>query len=119
MPPHHANKLSGVLHATVRDWAAEGSGERLESFGQLLQTLKKHRPVGSRVLLPGSGLARLLCETCAAGYKVCVLAAVLSLSHFAALVDSLMIQHLLGVLWSRRTARPFTWPLPVSSGPGQ
>eukprot|EP00615_Pteridomonas_danica_P017945 CAMPEP_0114404158 /NCGR_PEP_ID=MMETSP0102-20121206/19379_1 /TAXON_ID=38822 ORGANISM="Pteridomonas danica, Strain PT" /NCGR_SAMPLE_ID=MMETSP0102 /ASSEMBLY_ACC=CAM_ASM_000212 /LENGTH=387 /DNA_ID=CAMNT_0001568779 /DNA_START=1627 /DNA_END=2787 /DNA_ORIENTATION=- len=69
IPHHHANKLSGTLHAVSRDWAEDGKLEREESYQPLLTSLKEKLPIGSSVLVPGSGLARLACEISAAGFK--------------------------------------------------
>eukprot|EP00614_Pseudopedinella_elastica_P010233 CAMPEP_0172596318 /NCGR_PEP_ID=MMETSP1068-20121228/16080_1 /TAXON_ID=35684 /ORGANISM="Pseudopedinella elastica, Strain CCMP716" /LENGTH=520 /DNA_ID=CAMNT_0013395279 /DNA_START=27 /DNA_END=1589 /DNA_ORIENTATION=- len=69
VPPHHANKLSGTLHALSRDWAREGRLERSEAYGPILAALKARLPLGSTVLVPGSGLARLTCEIAARGFK--------------------------------------------------
>lgn len=69
VPSHHADKLSGTLHALSRDWSIEGAGERAESYDPLIEAVKTALPLGAKVLVPGSGLARLLCEVSGAGYK--------------------------------------------------
>jgi hypothetical protein len=43
--------------------------EREESYAPLLRLLAEKLPIGSKVLVPGSGLARLTCELTGAGYK--------------------------------------------------
>ena len=69
VPSHHADKLSGTLHALSRDWSVEGSGERAESYSPLIDAVRATLPLGAKVLVPGSGLARLVCEISGAGYK--------------------------------------------------
>lgn len=69
IPHHHASKLSGTLHAVSRDWTHDGRKERDEAYIPLLSNLRESLPIGARVLVPGSGLARLMCEISAAGYK--------------------------------------------------
>jgi len=62
VPFHHANKLSGTVHAVCRDWSSEGAPERAQAYGPLLAGLRSSLPKGSRVLVPGSGLGRFACE---------------------------------------------------------
>ena len=69
VPSHHADKLAGTLHALSRDWSAEGAGERAESYAPLVRAVQASLPIGAKVLVPGSGLARLTCEISGAGYK--------------------------------------------------
>lgn len=69
MPAHHADKLTGILHAVSRDWGAEGLQERDECYVPLLDVLRDQMPAGARVLVPGSGLGRLACEVAGLGLQ--------------------------------------------------
>lgn len=69
VPTHHANKLSGTLHCVARDWTADGAVERAEAYEPVLKALSDALPKGGKVLVPGSGLARLVCEIAGAGYR--------------------------------------------------
>uniref|UniRef100_A0A7S2BJU0 carnosine N-methyltransferase n=1 Tax=Octactis speculum TaxID=3111310 RepID=A0A7S2BJU0_9STRA len=70
VPTHHANKLSGILHAVSRDWSSEGEQERQEAYAPLLNALMQSGlPIGSTVLVPGSGMGRLACEAAGRGFK--------------------------------------------------
>ena len=70
----HQSKVKSTLHQLVRDWSAEGAGEREACYGVLLRELAVALPVTAanvnqqRVLVPGCGLARLLHDAVAAGY---------------------------------------------------
>ena len=67
VPDHHASKLSGILHAVARDWGAECANERTAIYGPIMEAVEEALPIGSRVLVPGSGLSRLACEVAGAG----------------------------------------------------
>lgn len=64
-----------VLHSLYREWTAEASNERNESFGPIIAELQHLVPVDSerlyekRVLVPGCGLGRLPLEIAARGYS--------------------------------------------------
>ena len=50
MPTHHANKLSGTLHAVARDWSTDGAQERSEAYTPLLDALEEAGvPLGAKV----------------------------------------------------------------------
>ena len=72
--PAQAAKVRSVLAQIAREWSAEGSRERAASFGLALRLLRTHVPVSptaqntQRVLLPGCGLGRLVCEVAAGGW---------------------------------------------------
>jgi carnosine N-methyltransferase len=69
---HHRNQA--VLHSLYREWSAEASSERAESFGVLLEELVKRLPINDtnafthHVLVPGCGLGRLALEVASKGY---------------------------------------------------
>lgn len=69
VPDHHAHKLSGILHAVARDWSAECADEREACYAPLTAAVESSLPLGSRVLVPGSGLSRLACEVAGLGMK--------------------------------------------------
>ena len=50
VPPHHANKLSGTLHALSRDWSSDGARERQETYAPLVAAIRASVPIGSQVL---------------------------------------------------------------------
>lgn len=54
----------------ARDWSAEGEEEREQCYTPILEALRATLPLGSRVLVPGAGLARLTSEIVGLGYKV-------------------------------------------------
>ena len=70
-------KIRSSLRLFVRDWAAEGIGERNSTYKPILDELKnfyKDRPKkdfeeGIRVLVPGAGLGRLMYEIAKLGFK--------------------------------------------------
>lgn len=95
VPPHLANarawraegrapagdveKVKYVLKNLARDWSQEGEVERAQSYGMVLEELQRVLPVpdaaseenGSppSVLVPGTGLGRLVLETARLGYR--------------------------------------------------
>lgn len=72
--PHHMAKVKGTLHQCYREWSADGAKERGQAFDPLIAELQKRLPVTEknrnkmRVLVPGSGLGRLVLELCSRGY---------------------------------------------------
>lgn len=73
-PKHQdEDKVRSTLRQYVRDWADEGQAERDECYAPLLERLKELYPTRearqeARVLVPGSGLCRLLFEVCNLGF---------------------------------------------------
>ena len=80
--PSDIDKMRSTLRSFVREWAAEGEPERAQSFTPLLDEVKQYfvnemgrqpynEETGERisVLLPGSGLGRLVFEFARRGYK--------------------------------------------------
>ncbi|CAD7972511.1 unnamed protein product [Amoebophrya sp. A25] len=77
--PENMSKTSSTLRQIVRDWSAEGREEREKSYRPLLDALQRYLPLteemksGGRppfdVLVPGSGLGRLLFEVVNMGYS--------------------------------------------------
>ncbi|XP_049851193.1 carnosine N-methyltransferase-like isoform X2 [Schistocerca gregaria] len=71
----NTEKVRSTLQQIVREWSEEYELERVQSYGIILQELKKRLPVDDsnwnqiRVLCPGSGLGRLPLEICLAGYE--------------------------------------------------
>ncbi len=65
-------KVLTTLTQIVRDWAAEGSVEREASYGPILQTMKSMFQEEKRkdvyVLVPGTGLGRLMFEIAKLGF---------------------------------------------------
>ena len=65
IPSHQQHRNEAILHSLYREWSNDGSAERSESFSPIIQELQKLLPVTranvykQRVLVPGSGLARL------------------------------------------------------------
>ena len=72
--PSDMDKAQTTIRQLYRDWSAEGAIEREYSYGPVLSDLLRLFPTpdkGSlRVLLPGSGLGRLLFEVCRIGFNV-------------------------------------------------
>lgn len=67
------SKVRTTLRQCVRDWSAEGQKERAQCYGPLLEALAKRFPTpasrrGKRVIVPGSGLGRLVWETSHLGF---------------------------------------------------
>ena len=71
----HLAKVRGTLHQCAREWSSVGKKERDECYTPLLKQLDKYLPVNDsnrnkqKVLIPGSGLGRLVLESCARGYS--------------------------------------------------
>jgi hypothetical protein len=58
-------RARAALRHFVRDWSAEGAGERASAFDSILDVLRDVPPAqraGMRVLVPGCGLGRLAWE---------------------------------------------------------
>uniref|UniRef100_A0A7S0DFR0 carnosine N-methyltransferase n=1 Tax=Amorphochlora amoebiformis TaxID=1561963 RepID=A0A7S0DFR0_9EUKA len=69
--PGDMDKVKSTLKQCVRDWSAEGKDERKQCYGPILQELEKLFPNPStktKVLVPGSGLARLVWEVASMGF---------------------------------------------------
>ncbi|KAK8803709.1 hypothetical protein WA158_001403 [Blastocystis sp. Blastoise] len=66
------SKVESTIHQFVRDWSAEGEIERNLTYTPILEKLEKYVPIhegeSKRVLIPGSGLSRLLFEVIKRGY---------------------------------------------------
>lgn len=67
--------LSCSLRQLVRDWSEEGSHERLQSYGPILNLLQSHFSEESKrssfqVLVPGAGLGRLAYEIARLGTMI-------------------------------------------------
>lgn len=67
------SKVRSTLRQCVRDWSAEGAAERDACYGPILRELERLYPDRAsrknvRVLVPGSGLGRLVWETAARGF---------------------------------------------------
>ena len=68
------DKVNTTLHQLMRDWSAEGTKERKQSYGAVIEELERLLPVDPhkqgaiRVLVPGAGLGRLAMEIVARGY---------------------------------------------------
>lgn len=80
--PQDIDKMRSTLRSLVREWATEGEPERQQAFTPLLDEVKDYfegqlgrkahnEETGERVsvLLPGSGLGRLVFEFALRGYK--------------------------------------------------
>jgi carnosine N-methyltransferase len=67
-------KVRSTLKQCVRDWSDVGKPERDSCYGPLVQALQEHLPVASdnfgtqKVLVPGSGLGRLVFDLAVMGY---------------------------------------------------
>ncbi|KAJ2558556.1 hypothetical protein EV175_000732 [Coemansia sp. RSA 1933] len=73
---HHMDKLFSTLKQFVRDWSAEGEGERDLTYGPLLDALESEfsnvEPASRgkiHVLVPGAGLGRLAFDICCRGFS--------------------------------------------------
>lgn len=70
--PGDIAKAHSTLRQFYRDWSRQGAHERDACYGPVIRDLEQlfgKRPVrGTRVLVPGSGLGRLVLELCLAGY---------------------------------------------------
>ena len=67
------SKVRSTLRQCVRDWSAEGAAERDACYGPILRELERLYPDRAarkdvRVLVPGSGLGRLVWEVAARGF---------------------------------------------------
>lgn len=72
--PSDVDKARATVRQLYRDWSAEGAIERESSYGPVVSDLLRLFPVPDKsslkVLLPGSGLGRLLFELCRMGFDV-------------------------------------------------
>ncbi|MCJ1378310.1 hypothetical protein MMC17_001407 [Xylographa soralifera] len=72
--PSDMDKARSTIRQLYRDWSAEGAAERSMSFEPVLLNLVNLFPVEdkgtTKVLVPGSGLGRLVFEVCKLGYDV-------------------------------------------------
>ena len=72
--PSDMDKARSTIRQLYRDWSAEGSAERTKSFESVFSDLVRLFPVRVRgttkVLVPGSGLGRLVFEVCQLGFDV-------------------------------------------------
>lgn len=67
------DKCRSTINQLFRDWSAEGHAEREACYAPVLKVLQQLLPspaVRPKVLVPGSGLGRLVYELCKAGYEV-------------------------------------------------
>jgi carnosine N-methyltransferase len=65
------SKVRSTLHQCAREWSSEGMEERKKTFEPLLDYLEAYVPRGDgskTVLVPGSGLGRLVAEVVGRGY---------------------------------------------------
>ncbi|KAM7455234.1 hypothetical protein BLSTO_04012 [Blastocystis sp. subtype 1] len=77
---YQMSKVKSTLHQLIRDWSDEGREERELCYTPLLEALEKYVPIvrepdgtitpehHRRVLVPGTGLSRLLMEVVERGY---------------------------------------------------
>lgn len=68
------SSVIGLMSQFVREWSSEGITERELSFGKILEKAEKYFPIVNErptveVLIPGSGLGRLLIEFSKKGFK--------------------------------------------------
>ncbi len=68
------SKVRSTLRQCVRDWSEEGAAERAACYGPLLSELERLYPDRAaraevKVLVPGSGLGRLVWETAYRGFQ--------------------------------------------------
>ncbi|MCJ1416405.1 hypothetical protein MMC32_002740 [Xylographa parallela] len=72
--PSDMDKARSTIQQLYRDWSAEGAAERSKSFEPVLLNLVDLFPVEDKgtikVLVPGSGLGRLVFEVCNLGFEV-------------------------------------------------
>ena len=72
--PSDMDKARSTIQQLYRDWSAEGAAERSKSFEPVLLNLVNLFPVKDKgtikVLVPGSGLGRLVFEVCNLGFEV-------------------------------------------------
>ncbi|KAI1936346.1 hypothetical protein LOZ66_004806 [Ophidiomyces ophidiicola] len=70
--PDDIGKANSTIRQFFRDWSAEGKHEREVSYGPVMHALRERfgeQPAeGTRVLVPGAGLGRLVFDLSLAGY---------------------------------------------------
>lgn len=69
----NVDKCRSTINQLFRDWSAEGRAEREACYTPILQDLQhllQNTTTRPKVLVPGSGLGRLVFELCTAGYEV-------------------------------------------------
>jgi carnosine N-methyltransferase len=80
------SKVTSVLKSLTRDWSDEGKAERQMSYVPIIDSVRKYVPVfrsttsdtpllsstpeRSRIIVPGAGVGRLMCDLCSLGYSV-------------------------------------------------
>ena len=64
------HQISSALKSAARDWTIFGENERIETYGPIIDSLKKYIDLNSTILIPGSGLCRLPVEIASLGYNV-------------------------------------------------
>ncbi|KAM5470764.1 putative carnosine N-methyltransferase [Microsporum audouinii] len=66
------SKANSTIRQLYRDWSAGGAGERESCYGPVMRDLQAEfgeKPApGTRVLIPGAGLGRLVFDTAMAGF---------------------------------------------------
>ena len=74
-PERHMVKVRSTLKQCVRDWSSLGKSERDSCYAPLIQALQTHLPAVTtenfgqqKVLVPGSGLGRLVFDLASMGY---------------------------------------------------
>ena len=73
-PERHMVKVRSTLKQCVRDWSSLGKSERDCCYAPLIASLQKYLPVSAdnfgvqKVLVPGSGLGRLVFDLATMGY---------------------------------------------------
>lgn len=75
-PPKDVDKVRSTLKQLVRDWSAEGSEERSQAYGPILEALEsiyahvnRSDRAAIRILFPGCGLGRLPWEAAYRGFS--------------------------------------------------
>eukprot|EP00850_Spirogloea_muscicola_P013138 SM000088S23679 [mRNA] locus=s88:57375:60750:- [translate_table: standard] len=70
IPQADVDKVRCILRNIVRDWTREGELERQQTYGPILNELKRMFPdrLKKRCLIPGAGLARLAVEISRFGF---------------------------------------------------
>jgi len=68
---NNVQKMRATLKSIVREWTAEGREERDRCFGPVLEAVEAFFPAreGRAVLVPGSGLGRLVYELAKRGFQ--------------------------------------------------
>lgn len=92
--PQDISKADTMLKQLFRDWSREGKLERDAQYAPVLSSLNTYVPIPSsedqrRVLIPGSGLGRLVLDTACQGYE----AEGCEFSYHALLTSSLILNH--------------------------